>query len=211
MAMSDSENTTATDSTGESTPVIVVSGLPRSGTSMMMKMLEAAGLEVVVDGVRTADDDNPKGYYEFERVKKLPVGDVGWVGESTGKVVKVISALLEHLPADQQYRVIFMRRRLVEVLRSQQKMLANRDEAADAVADEQLTAFFTKHLTTVEGWLESQPNVEAVFVDYNDMLVNPTAAVDQLRHFLDPAVVGRSLDWDATDAVVDPGLYRNRG
>lgn len=198
-------------SRAQPTPVVVVSGLPRSGTSMMMKMLEAAGLEVVIDGVRTADDDNPKGYYEFERVKKLPAGDTEWVSDAEGKVVKVISALLEHLPSDHSYRVIFMRRRLVEVLRSQQKMLANRDEAADAVADEHLTAFFTKHLKTTETWLQTQPNVEALFVDYNEMLVNPEPAVDQLIEFLTPLDTGSEFSSGPMLRVVDPELYRNRG
>ena len=78
--------------------VIVVSGLPRSGTSMMMKVLEAGGIPVMVDGIRSADDDNPKGYYEYERVKQMGEGDVEWVGDAQGKVVKVISGLLIHLP-----------------------------------------------------------------------------------------------------------------
>src|SRR5690554_4050220 len=117
-------------------PVIVVSGLPRSGTSMMMKMLEAGGLRVFVDNLRTPDPDNPEGYYEYERVKQLDKGDTAWVGEAQGQVVKVISALLEHLPAEHRYQVIFMNRNIGEVLASQKKMLQRRGEATDKISDE---------------------------------------------------------------------------
>src|SRR5262245_34269287 len=119
-------------------PIIIVSGLPRSGTSMMMKILEAGGLPVLTDALRTADDDNPKGYYEYERVKQLDKGDQAWLAEAEGKVVKVISALLTQLPATHQYRVIFMQRKLAEVLASQRKMLIHRGEPTDAVDDETL-------------------------------------------------------------------------
>ncbi|HZD55295.1 MAG TPA: hypothetical protein VE136_01120, partial [Anaerolineales bacterium] len=97
----------------------IVSGLPRSGTSMMMKMLEAGGVPPLTDEIRTADRDNPKGYYEFERVKKMPDGDKAWMVEARGKSVKVISALLEHLPPQYDYKVIFMRRDMNEILASQ--------------------------------------------------------------------------------------------
>ena len=103
--------------------VTVVSGLPRSGTSMMMKMLEAGGLPPLTDSLRVADDDNPKGYYEFERVKKMPEGDKSWVEDAQGKSVKVISALLEHLPPEYSYRVLFMQRKVEEILASQTQML----------------------------------------------------------------------------------------
>ena len=92
--------------------VTIVSGLPRSGTSMMMKMLEAGGIELLIDRVRVADADNPKGYYEFERVKQIET-DQAWLPEAQGKAVKMISALLRHLPADCRYRIIFMERRHV--------------------------------------------------------------------------------------------------
>ena len=111
--------------------ITVVSGLPRSGTSMMMRMLEAGGMPVMTDNIRTADDDNPRGYYEVERVKKLKDGDVAWVKEARGKAVKVISYLLEFLPSDQQYFVLFMRRNMQEVLASQQQMLIRRDKPTD--------------------------------------------------------------------------------
>jgi hypothetical protein len=96
--------------------IIVVSGLPRSGTSLMMQMLEAGGQTVLVDHVRKADSDNPEGYYEYEAVKDLSKGETVWLAEAQGKAVKVISALLEFLPVEYTYRVIFMRRRIPEIL-----------------------------------------------------------------------------------------------
>jgi hypothetical protein len=187
-------------------PVIVVSGLPRSGTSMMMKMLEAGGIPALTDELRTADEDNPKGYYEFERVKAMDKGDTDWVADARGKVVKVISALLQYLPADYEYRVIFMHRNLTEVLASQRKMLRNRAADEDAVSDEEMTRLFEMHLADVEGWLDRQPNMRALHVDYNAMLIDPRPFVAQIDDFF-----GMDLDREAMAAVVDPTLYRNRG
>ena len=166
-----------------SPPVIIVSGLPRSGTSMMMKMLEAGGIPVLTDELRTADEDNPKGYYEFERVKAMDKGDTDWVADARGKVVKVISALLQYLPANYEYRVIFMHRNLTEVLASQRKMLRNRAADEDAVSDEEMTRLFEMHLADVEGWLDRQPNMRALHVDYNAMLIDPRPFVAQIDDF----------------------------
>ncbi|MGD8441825.1 MAG: hypothetical protein PVG53_14935, partial [Holophagae bacterium] len=133
-------------------PVIVVSGLPRSGTSMAMKMLAAGGLETVVDNVRTADEDNPKGYFEDERVKDLAEmddGDKGWIRDARGRVIKVVSSLLQHLPKDNDYRVIFMRRNLTEVLASQAKMLDRRGEENTA-SDDDMLRMYASHLDKVE-------------------------------------------------------------
>ena len=185
--------------------VIIVSGLPRSGTSMMMKMLEAGGLAVVSDNIRRADDDNPKGYYEFERVKQLPKGDKAWVKEAQGKVVKVISALLQHLPADYDYKVIFMYRKIEEVLASQHKMLIRRGEPTDRTSDAKMTMLYQKHLEKIEAWMASQRNVSVLYTHYNEILANPEPHVEQINRFFD-----NKLDRDAMLAVVDPGLYRNR-
>lgn len=185
--------------------VTVVSGLPRSGTSMMMKALEAGGLPVLTDAQRAADEDNPKGYYEIERVKQLDKGDTAWVAEAQGQVVKVISALLEHLPPGYQYRVVFMQRALPEVLASQKKMLQRRGEPTDRVSDEELARLFNKHLQKVETWLRAQPNFQVLYVDYNRMLADPLPHLHQVNQFL-----GGSLDEQRMAAVVDPALYRNR-
>lgn len=188
-----------------SAPVIVVSGLPRSGTSLMMNMLQAGGIPIVTDEERTADDDNPKGYFELERVKQLSKGDVSWVPEARGQAVKVISALLEHLPPTCQYRVLFMRRRLPEVLASQKKMLERRGEPTDSVPDATMAALFEKHLQKVEGWLAAQPNISVMYVPYHDLAEKPEAWVDQIAEF-----VGLELDREAMRRAADPSLYRNR-
>lgn len=189
----------------EPQPIVVVSGLPRSGTSMMMKMLEAGGLEVLTDNVRTADEDNPKGYYEFERVKALDKGDTGWLPEAEGKVVKVISALLKHLPADHHYKVIFMIRKLDENLASQKKMLERRGEPTDLVSDEELRGLLEKHLEMVRGWLDSQPNINVVYPKYHEVVENPRGHAEQVNAFL-----GNRLDVDAMATVADRSLYRNK-
>jgi hypothetical protein len=103
-------------------PIIVVSGLPRSGTSVMMQMLDNGGIPVVTDNIRTADTDNPRGYYEYEQVKKIRE-DAAWVPATRGKAFKMVSQLLYDLPAQEQYHVIFMERDLDEMLASQEKML----------------------------------------------------------------------------------------
>ena len=186
--------------------VVVVSGLPRSGTSMMMKMLEAGGLAVLVDGIRVANEDNPKGYYEFERVKKLPEGDTEWLDEAVGKVVKIITQLVIHLPDSHAYKVLVMRRSIPEILASQAKMLERRGETGGDVSDAQMTELFERHLKQVYAWMDQQPNVEYMDVSYNEALADPIPAIERVQAFL-----GGDLDTAAMAAVVDPGLYRNRG
>ena len=191
---------------GSSKPVVtVVSGLPRSGTSMMMKMLEAGGIPPLTDKIRTADDDNPKGYYEFERVKQMDKGDTAWMADAEGKTVKVISQLLRYMPAEHEYKVIFMRRNMSEILASQKKMLINRGEDPDQASDEEISALFEKHLNSVMDWMAARPNVSVMYVHYSDMLANPMPQVAQINEFL-----GGNMDVQAMAEVVDPNLYRNR-
>jgi hypothetical protein len=187
------------------TPVVIVSGLPRSGTSMMMKVLEAGGLPVIIDGLRSADPDNPEGYYEYERVKELDKGDTAWVADAQGKAVKVISALLEFLPAGYQYRVIFMHRNIEEVLNSQRKMLARRGENVDAANDAEMADLFAKHLVKVKQWLRVQPNFAVLDVDYNAMMQSPEQYIRTINQFIDNA-----LDEQAMAKMIKPDLYRNR-
>jgi hypothetical protein len=186
--------------------ITIVSGLPRSGTSMMMKMLEAGGLPPVTDNIRTADEDNPKGYYEFERVKQLPKGDVAWLPGARGKVVKVIAALLPHLPGGYHYRVIFMQRAMPEVLASQRQMLIRRGEDPNKIPDEVMASLFQKHLGQVDDWIKQQTNVERLDVNYNEMLKNPQPFIHQIDAFLD-----HQLDTVKMAVVVDPALHRQRG
>ena len=184
--------------------ITVVSGLPRSGTSMMMKMVEAGGIPPMTDALRAADEDNPKGYYEFERVKQMDKGDVAWVPEARGKAVKVISALLKHLPANERYRVIFIRRDIDEILASQRKMLIHRGEDPDKQDDAQMKRLFEKHLRQEE-WLAAQKNIQTLYVHYGDMLGNPGPQIARVNTFL-----GGTLDTAQMAEIVDPALYRNR-
>lgn len=192
-------------SNDESEAVVVVSGLPRSGTSMLMKMLDAGGVPPITDNIRTADEDNPKGYYEFERVKALDKGDTAWVVDAQGKSVKVISALLKHLPPDYQYRVIYIRRNMPEILASQRKMLVRRGEDPDKIDDAQMTALFERHVQQVEKWLREQPNMQALYVHYSDILADPESEAKRINDFL-----GGHLQVKNMAEVVDPDLYRNR-
>jgi hypothetical protein len=186
-------------------PVVVVSGLPRSGTSMLMKMLEAGGIPPLTDSIRTADEDNPKGYYEFERVKALDKGDTGWIAEAQGKSVKVISALLKYLPDTYQYKVIYIRRNMPEILASQRKMLIRRGEDPDKMDDEQMAELFAKHVAQVEQWLKEQPNISVLYVHYSDILSAPERQSREINAFLDG-----QLDTERMATVIDPDLYRNR-
>jgi hypothetical protein len=185
--------------------ITVVSGLPRSGTSMMMKMLEAGGMQILTDNLRAADENNPKGYYEYERVKKLKEGDVAWVETAQGKAVKVVSALLEHLPANYQYKVIFMRRDMNEILASQKKMLSVMGQSNGDVTDEQLASIYQKHLARTEGWLARQPNINVIYINYNSMINDPTTYLLQVQSFL-----SGGLDTEKMRSVIDRNLYRQR-
>jgi hypothetical protein len=172
---------------------------------MMMKMLEAGGLTPITDQIRTPDEDNPKGYYEFERVKKLKDGDVDWLKDAEGKVVKVISALLQDLPSDYHYRVIFMRRAMPEILASQAKMLARRGEDPDKISDDQMARLYEKHLAKVTTWLAAQVNFSVLYVDYNRLLKDPSPYLPRINHFL-----GNVLNITNMEGIIDPSLYRQR-
>lgn len=186
-------------------PIVVVSGLPRSGTSMAMKMLAAGGLEVITDGEREADADNPKGYYEDERVKELArMEDKSWLGEARGKGIKIISFLLRELPAEYNYKVLFMRRDMEEILASQQKMLDRRSEETET-DDERMAKLFEADLFRARYLMKRQPQFEFVEIDYREALADPLRAARTMRDF-----VGRELDLEKMVAVVDPDLYRNR-
>ena len=184
--------------------IIVVSGLPRSGTSMMMKMLAEGGLSVLTDALRSADEDNPNGYYEFEIVKKLPEGQDQWLGDANHKVVKIISALLEHLPANYRYKIIFMEREPREILASQQKMLANRNEKSN-ISDAEMQEQFQKHLAAIKYWLARQPNMEVMYVDYNKMISKPENYCQAIADF-----IGIPVDVSKMLFVPNERLYRNR-
>jgi len=185
--------------------IVVVSGLPRSGTSMMMKMLEAGGEQILTDKLRGADDNNPNGYYEFERVKKLKEGDFDWLPDSIGKTVKIVTGLITYLPSQYKYKVIFMRRDINEVLSSQKKMLGRLGKPEDNVSDEKMAKIYQEHLRTVELWISKQANIEVLYVNYNTMVSDPTESLHRVSKFL-----GRELDVQVMAGVVNKELYRER-
>lgn len=185
--------------------IIVVSGLPRSGTSMMMKMLEAGGLEILTDNLREADANNPKGYYEFERVKKLKDGDLGWLPDAIGKVVKIVTGLITFLPAEYNYKIIFMERELEEVLASQKKMLGRLGKGDDNIPDDKMAQIYQGHLKQVKTWISSQPNMEVQNVNYNTMVRDPTESLHKVNAFL-----GGGMNVEIMANVVDKELYRER-
>ena len=184
--------------------VIVVSGLPRSGTSMMMKMLNAGGIEPVTDSIRAADEDNPKGYYELEKVKQLDK-DSSWVADCQGKALKVISMLLKPLPSGQHYKIIFMRRKMAEILASQKQMLIRRGQPTDTIPDAKMAEMFNKHLKDIESFIEKQPYMDCLYISYNEVLENPQENVENVNRFL-----GGALNTVAMLEVVDQALHRQR-
>lgn len=185
-------------------PIVIVSGLPRSGTSMAMKMLEAGGMEIVTDNVRSADEDNPRGYFELERVKNLhKESDRAWLRECRGKAIKIISFLLKTLPDENNYQVIFMNRKIAEVLASQRKMLERRGESSPT-SDERMAELFEKDLREARFFLR-RPHFDVLEIDYNEAVGNPAAMAARIVEF-----VGGTLDLAKMTGVVDEKLYRNR-
>ncbi len=186
--------------------IVVVSGLPRSGTSMMMQMLEAGGMEVMTDGLRAADEDNLRGYFEYETVKALDT-DRSWLPEARGKAVKIISELLKYLPETQTYRIIFLRRALEEVLASQDRMLVRRGVQPGGPAENaEIARIFRKHLRQTEAWLSGRPGFRTLYVHHRKIMADPAREAARVNAFLDDR-----LDEAAMAASVDASLYRQRG
>jgi sulfotransferase family protein len=181
----------------------IVSGLPRSGTSMMMRMLDGSGMPLLIDHIRQADEDNPNGYFEFEAVKKTKV-DASWLEESEGKAVKMVYRLLYDLPTNRSYRVLFMRRKLEEVLASQRVMLERKAMSADT-SDEQMKELFASELDAFYKWVAGQQHINLIDVDYNRLQADPLAELQRVNKFL-----GGELDVEAMASVIDSSLYRNR-
>lgn len=171
---------------------------------MMMRMLESGGLPVLSDGERTADEDNPRGYFEFERVKKLDT-DQDWIPEAKGKAVKIIAFLLQHLPPGNHYKIVFMQRDLDEVLASQRKMMIRRGEDPDKIPDSRMRDVYDKHLREVSSWLERSPNVDVLYVPHREAVEDPASWAAKVNNFL-----GGRLNEAAMRTAVDASLYRNR-
>jgi hypothetical protein len=184
--------------------ITIVSGLPRSGTSLMMQMLAAGGVPILSDGERVADTDNPRGYCEWERIKRLPQEPI-CIDEAEGKAIKVISQLLFALPAGRDYRIIVMERPLPEVVASQAEMIRRRGTSGAAVQEAVLIAGLRAHLNQVNAWLAKRLEILVRRQPYHDVLHNPRLAAKNVGTFL-----GMALDIEAMTKQVDLTLYRNR-
>ncbi|MGD9873262.1 MAG: sulfotransferase domain-containing protein [Kiritimatiellia bacterium] len=184
--------------------VVVVSGLPRSGTSLMMQMLQAGGMPLLCDGRRASDEDNPQGYFEYEKVKALKK-DASWLADAVGKAVKIITTHLYDLPAGYDYKVIFMERDLREILLSQKKMLRRRGETDEGPSDEVMSGHFMNHVKRLKEWLFEQPHMEVMFCSYRELVEDPSPLCNQIAAF-----IGQPLDIPAMLGAVDEKLYRNR-
>ena len=184
--------------------ITVVSGIPRSGTSLMMQMMAAGGMPVLTDGLRSADANNPRGYFELESVKSLSRSqDV--MAQANGKVVKVISSLLPNLPKHFEYRVIFMCRPLEEVVSSQNRMLERLGKEVPPTSTASVVGAFEEHLKKIRSWLSQQPNFAVLYVDYPAVLQSPEEQAGRISGFL-----GRELDVPAMIRQIEHSLYREK-
>ncbi|MGB0717155.1 MAG: sulfotransferase domain-containing protein [Phycisphaerae bacterium] len=186
--------------------ITIVSGLPRSGTAMMMRMLDAGGIPALTDNVRAADEDNPFGYFEYEPVKRTRE-DASWLSLAKGKSVKMVHLLLHDLPLDRQYHVVFMRRSLEEVVRSQNALLAKSGRQPDpSISDERVQEVFRGQLRETEEFLAANADVfHVLYTKYNEVIKHPHTAASAVNDFL-----GGSLNEEAMAGVVDASLYRQR-
>jgi hypothetical protein len=186
-------------------PIVIVSGLPRSGTSLMMQMLLAGGMPILTDGKRVADEDNPKGYWEFEAVKNTRTS-CQWLGQAQGKAVKMVHLLLMDLPREGYfYRVLLMKRRMAEVLASQRVMLQRQGKSGAALSEAQLSQIFHGQMESVETWLKEQAHFAVLPIDYNALIANPRPQAAAIAEFL-----GGALDLEKMIGAVNSGLYRQR-
>jgi hypothetical protein len=186
--------------------VIIISGLPRSGTSMLMQMVAAGGVPVLTDGVRQADEDNPRGYFEFQPVKNLH-RDAEWLNTAKGQAVKVVAPLLPQLPAGFQYRIIFINRNLYQILSSQAQMLRRHQQTVEDTPERRarLKEEYSKLLVRVTTLLTGRSDVQVLFLDREDVLLHPSSAARRINRFLG----GRLNEQSMAEAVV-PSLDRQK-
>lgn len=184
--------------------VIIVTGLPRSGTSLIMQILDTARIEIITDGIRGSDEDNPKGYFEFEKVKSLP-DESSWLEEAGSKAVKVVGELLKGLPKAYHYKVIFMMRDIGEIIRSQDKMMERRGEPRSDIPEAEMEEILRRYLRMLKLHVNGREEMDVLYVSYNDLLEDPEAEIDEVAQFLDI-----EIDRNEMKKVIDRKLYRNR-
>ena len=184
--------------------ITVVSGLPRSGTSLLMQMLQAGGMDIYTDNRRKADESNPRGYFEHEAVKGL-MRDASFLTAARGRAVKVISYLLRYLPDDFQYDILFMRRNLDEIILSQNRMLSKLNEETDDIHSQETKSVFLNHLHEVHKWLHSQKNIRFIYIDHRAVLSEPYKTAERIAGFLE-----KGLDSVKMASVVNPSFHRSK-
>jgi hypothetical protein len=185
--------------------ITIVSGLPRSGTSLMMQMLAVGGMPVLTDQIRIPDEDNPRGYLELEAIKLTKTSST-WLKDANGKAVKMVHLLLLDLPTSgHRFRVLLMKRRINEVLASQKTMLQRQGKIGANLSENQLGQIFTAQMIKVENWLEQQENFTFLPINYNELVANPEPQIEAINQFL-----GGSLNSEAMHQAIDPKLYRQR-
>lgn len=191
--------------------IFVVSGLPRSGTSLMMQMLISAGIPPLVDGLRPADENNPRGYYEYEPTKRLHMGDTSWVAKGRGKVVKIISHQLKYLPDNENYKIIFMRRPVIEIVNSQKTMLTRQNKLPESWQSQGLIREYEQHLIYIARWLENKKHMAVLFIPYSKLIELSTQIqqAQSIRDFLGHAH-GKPIQLEALTSPIDAQLYRHR-
>ncbi len=170
----------------------------------MMQMLEAGGMPIVTDHIRKPDEDNLRGYYEYEKVKEIKENS-DWLDNCIGKAFKLVSVLLYSLPKDRKYKVIFMKRKMEEMLTSQKVMLERKGIKSDFMGDEEMSKKFEKHLQKIEEWLANQNHIDTAYINYNDVIQNPYENAKRINRFL-----GNRLNVDKIASVVKKSMYRQR-
>jgi hypothetical protein len=183
--------------------ITIVSGLPRSGTSLLMQMLKISNMNILSDNIRQADESNPRGYYEYEKVKSLQK-DNSWMQQQDGKVIKIIAQLLKYIPKKLQYKVIFMERNLDEIMASQSKMIERMGKTVSG-DNEVLKNVFSHHVDEIKTWLIETPNIDTLFLNYAEIINNPLNASKEIIDFLGLKIEPRKMA-----STVDSSLYRER-
>ena len=185
--------------------ITIVSGLPRTGTSMMMNILKESGIAILTDQTRIADNHNPRGYFEYQPAKELPEGNISWLESAEGKAVKVISFYIHHLPPKYEYKVLFMERTIEEIVMSQQKIVIDENKRIHKKEVKMMEDYFKDHIRKTKTWISLQPNFTVHYFSYNNMVANPQEYTSILSEFLECEIKGSVLT-----KVIDEKLYTQR-
>ncbi len=184
--------------------ITIVSGLPRSGTSLMMQILKEGGMNLLTDNIREADENNQRGYYEFEKVKKMAI-DNSWLVNADGKVIKIIAQLLRFLPHTFDYKIIFMERDYSEVINSQNKMIKNLGTKNQKMDAELLKKIFLKQVVSIKEMLVHQENCSVEFINFKDLIFDSKNTIEKINRFMN-----QNLNEEKMLSAIIPQLYRER-